>query len=146
MALTQDLTFFRLYSAHMLCWEMNLLLSLICHYLCITEFTWTGYETVGAGTCSLEPLQSASRGSSSNTWRTPQGNPECALILLTSIFLTQHISPMYPVSTFSPYRGPQQGWTFSSRKSSHTFASLWQPDKEQWQCYYYYYFYYCNHL
>lgn len=38
-------------------------------------------------------------------------------------------TPISVFYVFLPYRGPQQGWTFSSLRSSHTSASLWQPDK-----------------
>lgn len=39
-------------------------------------FTWKGCGTADASTCSREPLQNVSHGSSSDTWQTLQGNPE----------------------------------------------------------------------
>lgn len=101
-------------------------------------FTWRGFETVDAGTCSQELLRNASRGSSSNTWRTRRGSPVCSTHpCQQQSQKATHFKESWAggslCDTPSPYRGPQQGWTFSSLKFSHTSASLWQPTKEQWQ-------------
>lgn len=91
-------------------------------------FTWKGCGTADASTCSREPLQNVSHGSSSDTWQTLLGNPGNMHHKSWVSWGPVYRCPFIPVL---PYRGPPQGLTFSSLRSFHTSVSLWQPVKNK---------------
>lgn len=93
------------------------------------SYTWKGCGTADASTCSREPPQSVSHGSSSGTWQTLLGNPGTGNIRVEVLGdLPAYTCPFIPDS---PYRGSPQGLTFSSPRSFHTSVSLWQPVKNK---------------